>query len=119
MNNTVRGNVTCRTNNNKSQVREKTPQDISRDLEKVQRIIEIDHDIMKSQIKNLNSEYRNKKQTLESENKVLADRVKKLEGIVLEDKKEIIKFKNMFEEMFIFMKDKFVQQADINNSYLK
>lgn len=113
----VRGNITTR--GSKLQPREKTPQDISRDLEKVQRIIEIDQDIMKSQIKNLNCEYRNKKQCLESENRVLAERVQKLEYIVLDDKKEILKLRSMFEEMVRFVKGKFSQQAEVSNGHAR
>lgn len=115
----VRGSITTRTSNNKSQTREKTPQDVSRDLEKVQRIIEIDQDIMKSQIKNLNSEYKNKKQSLELENRVLGERVRKLEAVVIEEKKEVMRVKDVFERMVLFFKGKFEEQAEINSIYGK
>ena len=95
-----KGDTTNRTD--RSDKGDKTTRQLSRDLEKVQRIIEIDNDIIKSQIKNLNNEYKSKRDNIEVQNKLLIDKTVRLQNVVVEDRRQLTKFKEVFEKTILY-----------------
>jgi hypothetical protein len=56
---------------------------------------------------------------MEVENRILVDRTNKLEAVIVEERKEKIRFTQMFEKSMNYFKDKFNEQAEINEIFTK